>query len=137
MKIVKYSACAFILTLLFVSVGAKAVTPVYKGFMNFTIKRFSKPTEIYTVHKNEDCYQWLEKTGAHDDITNGGRAIQGSIDNYVWIDLPENKPKKYPEPMTYYGGYDYTHYVKATKSTASTVSYWGFWYWDQPEGPVR
>lgn len=133
MKIVKYSVCAFLLSLILVSAGVNA--DVYRGFMDFTIKNFSQATKIYSTHKNEDCYQWLEKNDALDDISHGGRAMQGRIDSNGWIDLPNHKPQKYNYDITYFGDVDYTHYVKAKKSTLSTVSYWGFWCWDMINGP--
>ena len=127
-KLFKISAIVFAITLVLAGIGANA--EVYKTFIDLTIKRSSGATKLYTANKQNYGQQSMFKTGAHDDLSNDGRAMQGRIDNYKWVDLPEDKVIKYDVEITYFAADNYSHYVKAKKSTLSTVSYWGSWYWD-------
>lgn len=124
----KFSAIVFIISLIFSGIGANA--EVYKGFIDVTIKNLSRETKLYQANKQNYGQQSMKKTGAHDNLSNDGRAIQGRIDNNKWVDLPEESLVKYDVEITYFAADGYVHYVRAKKSTLSTVSYWGFWYWD-------
>ena len=122
---------SFILTLVLAAAGVKADS-VYKTFNDVTIDRLNHEKKLHTAHKNLNCYQWFKNIDARDNISNATRAVQGSVNNFEYVNIPIGQSVKYVRGGTMYGGYDYSYYMRAKKTTLSTISYWGFWYWDIP-----
>lgn len=133
MKYIKITAIVFTLSLCFAFYNAVAATnsDYFAGFSDVTIKNFSSSTTISTHYKNNYGYQSAYKTSALDDLSGDDRAMQGQITDSAWIDLPTGQYVHWTDPLTYFQGVEYTHYIKAKKSTLSTVSYWGQWIWDK------